>query len=524
VDGTGSPWHRADVYVEDGLIKRVGRLGDISAEVVIDATDRVVSPGFIDSHTHSDITAILLNKADGHLVQGVTTEIAGMCGNTPAPVLPETRNLHEEYTYGSLVAQQHRNLLASWSSTAEWMTLINHLGLSNDMAVFVGHGCIRTAVMGFDPSKPTPGQMEQMKELLRQSMSAGALGMSAGLIYPPGCFSDTEELIELCTVVAEYGGMYCVHLRSEGDGLVEAVKETIQIGRQAGCPVHISHHKVCGIQNYGTVVSTLALMEQARLEGIDVTCDAYPYVASETALSSLLPPWVHNGGELQLKEALRDISKRSRLKVELTKSISGWENLLKGSSYDSIVITSTAKKDYEGRTIAALAAERGCDPADFLLDAVADEGSSIRCILFVSSEQDNAYVLKHRLTMIGSDSVNAPTFYTDALGMLHPRAFGTFPRILGQLCRDDAVLTMEEAVHKMTGFPAARFGLHDRGIIRTGMIADLVIFDEQRIQDRATYRDPFQRPEGIDYVIKNGEVVVENNLYNGKTLGKVISR
>lgn len=522
IDGSGCPWYKGNLLIEDDIIKSLGKLESVKADTVIDAEGRYVVPGFINAHSHTDLVCCLFNNADGHLKQGITTDIVGMCGSSPAPVSEKYREAFEEYSYGASITNKYRELFSSWCTLKDWMDVVDSKGLSIDLGVFAGHGTIRAAAMGFEDRAPSQEELNEMKVMVRQSMEAGAMGLSSGLIYSPGIYAKTEELIELCKIVAEYNGIYSTHIRSECCELIEAVEEAISIGRETGCKVHISHLKAIGKVNYGKVVRTLDLMEAARKQGIDIVCDVYPYIGAASSIASLLPNWVHEGGADRMVEIMKNQNLRERIKKELDMDIPGWENVIKHEGFQNIIVSTSINKHYEGKTIAELASLKKMDPKDLLLDIVKDEGYAAQGIFFIAHEEDNFYILKHRLAMIGSDSSNVPLVYIEDLGKHHPRTFGTFPRVLGKHCREHRLFDLETAIWKMTGFPALRYGLKDRGFVREGMKADLVIFNYETISDNATYEDPFQESTGIDYVIKNGEMVVAHNHYNGSLLGKII--
>jgi len=485
-DGTGSPWYKADVLVSDGQIEAVGFLPDAYADTVIDAEGLAVSPGFIDAHSHTDMFSFLLSDVDGRIIQGVTTEVSGMCGETAFPV-------------------------------EKFMARKN---FATDLAFAVGHGKIRAAVMNFDDREPTVEELEQMKALLREAMELGAIGLSTGLIYPTGCFAKTDEIVELCKVVKEYGGIYVTHMRNEADELIPALEEAITIGRESGCKVEISHHKASGKQNHGKVKQTLEMMEKAREEGIDITCDAYPYTAGSTEIVTLFPQWVHEGGRRKLLGRLKDPAQRQKIKEEINVGVPGWENMYFNSGAEGILLCDLRENpEYEGKNLQELGELLGKDPVDALIDLMIDEDGDGIMACFSACEEDNFYVLQHRLTMVGSDGWGMPCDPNKCMGKPHPRCYGTFPRVLGVYARELGLFSMETAVWKMTGFPATRYGLKDRGFLAAGKLADVVIFDPETIIDKATYAAPWTPPEGIHYVIKNGEIVVEGKEYNHKGLG-----
>lgn len=521
VDGSGGPWLRGDVAVKGGKIAKVGKIEDEKASMVINAEDKVLSSGFIDAHSHADFVCATVNDATSKITQGVTTEIVGNCGLSMAPVQLRTVEELKQYLLAFIPSEVKPSW--EWESFDDWFNIIDRNGNSTDIASLVGHGAIRIYAMGFENRKPREDEMEQMKKALAHAMEDGALGLSTGLIYPPGCFADTDELIELCKVVAQYGGIYATHMRNEGPEMLSALEEALKIGRESGCPVHISHHKASGRPNFGKVAESLRMIEEARKNGIDVTCDVYPYTAGSTLISALLPKWVHEGGVVRMLERLRDSEVRQRIALELNSDIPGWENLVRGSGWENILICSCEDKPiYEGKTIAEIATESNLSPEEVLFDVISSSKGRSTIALFMIDEKDCETVLSHPLSMIGSDGWACSSSGVLAKGKPHPRAFGTFPRVLGKYSRERKVMPLETAVWKMTGFPAQRFRLEDRGIIKKGMKADIVVFDPETIIDKANYENPFQQPEGVEYVIMNGEVVVDHKSYSGKTLGKVV--
>lgn len=520
VDGTGAPWYRGEVAVKDGKIAYIGAPGEIApadASKVVDAGDKVVSPGFIDIHAHSDFL-LLRDPADlGKLRQGVTTEIVGQCGLTPAPVSEEYKDLLNQYTS---FLHAGAELDWSWRSLGDYLKRVEDARLGINVGFCVGHGSIRLAVMGFSSAKAGPEELAKMQALTREAMEDGAFGVSSGLIYPPGMYSDTEELIEVCRAAAPYGAVYLTHMRNESDHLLEAVKEAIRIGEEAGIPVQIVHHKACGRQNWGLVKESLRLIEEARARGLDITVDQYPYIATSTTLSAVLPPWAQVGGVEALCARLDDAKERARMREDIEHG-SGWENqIVSCGGLDGIlVIYAPATPEVQGKTVAAAAKERGVDPLEFAFDVIkANRGAATACY-FALCEDDVKYVMRHPLVMVGSDGIPTPPS-----AQPHPRMNGTFPRVLGHYSREEKVMPLEEAVRKMTSFPAARLKLTSKGQIAVGKDADLVIFDPATIIDRATYTDSQLPPAGIDYVFVNGVKVIDHGEYTGERPGRLLRR
>jgi len=493
-DGTGCPWFRGDLAVEGRRIAAVGKLDGAAAKRVIVADGLALAPGFIDIHSHSD-TSILVNPgAESKIRQGVTTEVVGQCGASAAPLVGRAREDNEP-------EPGEEELAISWGSMAEYMDAVDRKGVAVNIAPLIGHGQIRRCVMGYDRRPPTEDELRAMERLVAESMEAGAFGLTTGLIYPPGCYGDTDEVVALAKVVAGYGGIYMSHIRNEEAGLLAAVEEAIDIGRRADLPVQISHHKACDQANWGRVKDSLALIEAARREGIDVTADQYPYIATATGLSSIVPDWAHEGGPQALVARLGDPETRARLRreVDAYQRVRGWDKIY--------VSSARGHRECEGKNLVEVGQSMGKEPVDAAFDLLIDTGATAGMVRFAMCEEDVATVMRYPGTMIGSDS---SAISPARGGMPHPRTYGTFPRVLGRYVRDLKVLTLEDAVRKMTGLPAWRLGLWDRGLIRPGYAADLVLFDPDAIADQATFSDPHRFPVGIKVVVVNGAVTVED--------------
>lgn len=512
VDGTGAPWFYGDVAVSGDTIEAVGHLPGADAGKIIDARDRVVSPGFIDPHTHSDFPLFNDPPPDYKLRQGITTEVIGNCGISVAPLDDATRTELERYA-GFMQAAEGWD----WHGFDEYLDAVERRVASRtNIMALVGHGTLRIAAMGFRPGEPTQAEMDKMKALLIEGMDAGALGMSSGLVYPPGSFSKTVELIELARVLVPYGGIYFTHIRGELDTLITAVEEAIGIGRQAGVPVQIAHHKAMGSHMWGRTKDTLELIDQARKEGVDVTADVYPYAASSGPLHAMLPPWAAEGGVKAILERMSDPAARKRIQKDMEEGLPGW-SMFKGIGWNRIMIGQSTDAALQGRTIGEVAQQRGQDAFQCAFDILLADSGSTRIIKHAASEDDLERVLQHPAVMVGSDS-------SIVSGHPHPRNYGTFPRVLARYVREKGVLKLEDAVRKMTSLSASRCGICDRGILRPGMKADLVVFDPETVSDRSTYTDPHQYPAGISWVLVNGQVAVENGETAGKTAGRLIRR
>ena len=509
MDGTGNPWYRADVAVTQGMIAAIGRITS-EAERVIDAGGLVVAPGFIDTHSHSDLMLMAEPEARQKTMQGVTTEVVGQDGLGEAPLRDDVVEDWRRYLSG---LNGDPDIDWSWRSFSEYLDRLEEAGPATNVVSLVGHGNLRLLAMGMEDRPPTPKELEEMKELLAGAMMQGAFGLSTGLIYPPCVYADTEELVELCMVAAAYGGLFVVHMRNEGDQILESIDEVVTVGRRAGIPVHISHFKASGERNWGKVADALEKLKQARSEGVDVTVDQYPYVAGSTFLSSLLPVWAHEGGTARMLERLRDGATRERIAADMLGE--GWSRDW-GLSWDSVLVTSVrteGNKGFEGKTVEEIAEARRQSPLDAVFDLILEEENAVTMVVFSMSEDDVRTVMRSPLQMVCTDGI--------VLGKPHPRAYGSFPRVLGRYV-GDGVLRLEEAVRKMTSLPAQSFGLLDRGLLRPGMCADITIFSPETVVDRATYRDPIQFPEGIEYVIVNGEVPVDGGEHTGVRVGRVL--
>ena len=513
LDGTGNPWVRADVSVEGDRIQGVGQV-EAQAPTVIDAEDMYVCPGFIDMHAHPDLTVLYKEVQDYKLRQGITTEVSGNCGFTAAPLSPNTEELLKRYV---AFITPPSGVTWRWRTFADYLDAVRSSGPATNLAPLIGHGTVRIAVMGFDQRAPTPEELEQMKSLVLEAMEAGAFGLSTGLVYVPGTYAETQEVVELAKVASRYGGMYATHMRDEGDRLIESIEESAEIGRQAGLRVQISHHKAAGRANHGKVYESLALLEGLREQGLDITADQYPYHASSTTLQSILPPWAQEGGVDQVIRRLQDAHTREKVREELVNA-SGETRM--GASLDDILVSSLAGEANQrtiGLSIADIGTLRGQDPIDTVFDLLVEEGCAVGMVAFSMSEEDVRAVMTHPTTIIGTDGLYSP-------GNPHPRVYGTYPRILGRYVRDEKLLSVEEAVRKMTSFPARKLGLTNKGLLRPGADADIVVFNPQTVMDRATFQQARQYPEGIEYVLVNGQICVERGQFTGRTAGRVLAR
>jgi len=518
VDGTGAAGSRADVGVRDEAIVAVGDLSREPAGNRLAAAGRVLAPGFIDMHSHSDWRLWANRRAESKIRQGVTTEVVGNCGFSPAPVAPE--HLDELRGFALYLPA---GMDFAWRSVGEYLRAFDQHGTALNVVQLVGHGTLRVAAMGFARRAPDAGELAHMQRLLGEAMEDGAWGLSTGLIYAPGSYATTDEIVALARVAGRARGFYASHIRGEGAALLDAVAEAIRVGREGELAVQVSHIKAAGRPNWGKVADALALIDAARAEGLDVMADVYPYTASSTTLRTLLPDWALEGGVDAMLGRLADPAARARIRRELEAPPSG-QSLLDRVGWENIMVSYCAvRKDAEGKRLSEIAAARGQDPIDAALELIAAEGGKAYMILFQLDEADLRRALVHPAVMIGSDGSALAPYGELAAGKPHPRSYGTFPRVLGEYAREQRVLPLARAIHKMTGLPARRLGLRDRGVIAPGARADLVLLDPRRVADRATYEDPHRYPEGIEHVLVNGRFVVKDGEHTGSLPGRVLT-
>ncbi len=475
----------------------------------------ILCPGFIDIHSHSDLTWLAHPRCEAKIMQGVTTEVLGQDGLAAAPVKKNHIPLLRRLVTGLL---GDPGLEWDWVSIADYLSRFSRVRVSVNIASLVPHGNLRLWAMGMRKRKPTPRELDEMKNLLSLSMNEGACGLSTGLIYAPCSYSTRNELMELCTVVSKQGGYFAIHMRDEADQVLESMHEVIRIGEKTQVPVHINHLKAAGKSNWGKVPHILHLAEQARAKGVELTFEQYPYTAGSTALWALLPPWALEGGFEKTLARLKDPALRERMKKEVREGTAEWSSPVKEAGWDNTIISSlTSKKNrhFLGKSVSSIAASLKKTPEDVLFDLLNEERGAVSIILFIMSEENVRTIMAHPLQMFCTDGLLPP-------GKPHPRAYGTYPRVLGRYVRKSHDLSIEEAIRKMTSYPAQRLRLADRGIIRVGAWADLVIFDPTTIIDTATYAKPARYPQGIRYVIVNGQVTVEKSHHTGRRSGQVL--
>ncbi len=511
LDGSGAPAFRADIALEGDRIAAIGDPvaiaddGVIDEPVVIDGHGLVAAPGFIDMHAHSDFTLPINPRAESKIRQGVTTEVIGMCGGSAAPLDPEDRER---------LKASHPELPWTWTTFADYLDCLRQNGISVNVVPMVGHGTVRGMAVGQDARAPTADEMAEMKRLIAQAMDEGAWGLSTGLIYAPSSFSTTKELVELSRVAAARGGFYFSHIRGEGPTLLDSVAEAISIGERAGLPVQIAHFKAMGPENWHLLDQALALLDEARARGVDVAADRYPYIASSTSLRASLPQWAHDGGTEALLQRLADPEQRQRILDTPFPRGRRWEA--------TMISDARTHPEWEGLNVAQIAAQRGADPTETALDLILEAEGSVSVVHFGMDEDNLKKALRHPAVMIGSDGSARAPYGPLGEGKAHPRNYGTFVRVLGKYAREEGVFSMAQAVHKMTGMPAARLGLSDRGRLAVGYRADLVLFNPHTVRDTATFTEPYQYPTGIEYVFVNGQAVITPDGHTGALPGRVL--
>jgi N-acyl-D-amino-acid deacylase len=516
VDGSGKPRFLADVAVAGDRIVDVGSLPDAAASTVINATGCVVTPGFVDMHSHSDFTLPVNPTADSLAQQGVTTAVVGQCGSTPAPLFDETR----ERVIAAMESDDRPLPWDEWSSMGSFLGYLTRIGTSINVVPLVGQGMVRKGVMGFGAAPANDIQMARMQAEVVKAMDGGVIGVSTGLIYPPGSYANTEELIAFTQPAADREGFYFSHIRGEGNTLLEAVAEAIRIGRETGAAVQIAHFKAVGRENWAKSTQALELIDQARAEGLDVTCDLYPYLASSTGLGAMLPQWAHEGGKDAVLERLADPEIREKIVEDMASS--GYS---RGVEWDKVLISrSPGNRAYEGRTVADLADETHKAPTDWVFDALLELDLDAGMVKFGMSEENRVQELRHPAMMIGTDGSGLAVEGPLSAGVPHPRSYGTFPRVLGHYVRELGVISFEEAIYKMSGLPAKKLRWSDRGQLKPGYRADMVILDPDAVTDLATYEAPHQYPTGISHVLVNGKVVVRDGIHTQARPGYVLGR
>jgi N-acyl-D-aspartate/D-glutamate deacylase len=515
IDGTGNPWSHASVAVKGDRIAAVGRVAG-KAKLVIDAKGKVVAPGFIDVHSHSDYLLLEDGTAQSKIYQGVTTEVLGE-GNSVAP------------NKGKLPARKAtvNGKEVSWQDLPGYFAALEKGGTSVNVATYVGLDNVWLCVMGRSHERPTKEQLDEMRTLVEASMKEGAFGLSSMLAMPPGSLATTEEITHLAKGAAKHGGIYSSHVRHEGEDVVKAIKEAIEIGEKAGLRVDVIHLKIADQKLWGKMNELVALFEAARKRGVDVQANVYPYVRGHNNLASIVPPWAHEGGTVKMLERLKDDKQRARIKKDVKEGIRGWYNHYTaiGGDWSRVLLSGPGK--YGGLTMDRVLAARkkdGKDDLDGMLDLLIEQGGSVAAIYEHHTEKDMRLALQQPWCSVGSDGSAHATEGPLRRGHPHPRSFGTFPRVLGVYVRELKTLKLEDAIRKMTSLNAAKVGLRDRGLLKAGHFADVVVFDEEKVTDRSTYTEPFHYAEGVEWVLVNGKVALQKGKHTGAKPGRPLRR
>ncbi|WKY46885.1 D-aminoacylase [Eubacteriaceae bacterium ES3] len=520
VDGTGQAAFMADLMIKEERIQAIAAAGSFDNEseaLIIDAAEKIVSPGFIDTHSHSDLAVLIEPELLPKLNQGITTEVLGQDGISMAPLPPKYISAWRKNLAG--LDGDSDQIDWAYENTSNYLAMIEAAKPALNESYLLPHGNVRMEAMGLDDRKPTAEEIEQMCKITRREMEAGCLGFSSGLIYTPCAYSKTSEIIAICKIIAEYNGVFVVHQRSEADTIITSMKEILEIGRKTGVKIHFSHFKVCGKNNWKYIPEMFKLLDEAKEEGIAVTFDQYPYAAGSTMLGVILPPWAHDGGTDQLMDRLRDHSVRQKMKEDIASGIPGWDNFVDFAGLDQIFITSVNtehNQDVIGLSLAELGNKKGKDALEATFDLLLAEENAVGMVDFYGLEE-------HIIQIMKRDEMNA---CTDGLlaGTPHPRVYGSFPRIAGKYVREEKVISLEAAVAKMSGKSATSMGIKERGFLKEGYYADIVIWNAETISDRGTFVEPKKKPVGIDHVIVNGIPLILNGEFTGNRSGKVIRR
>ena len=517
IDGNGTPPVAADVGIRDGMIAAVGNLTTAAAVRRIDASGMTVAPGFIDIHNHSDYTILSEPRSESMIRQGVTTMVLGEA-RSAGPVKP---GVNEDPR-----ARPDR-AATGWTTLGGYFATLERQHMATNIASYVGEEQVWTYVKGYGQTPATPEELAGMKRLIAQAMEEGALGLSTSLLQPPSSLATTANLIELAGIAKQYGGIYSTHIRDEGENVFQSVREAIDVGKGAAIAVDIIHMKIAHKKLWGRAGEIIAMVQQARDAGYDIRANVYPYTAGQNNLSSIVPPWAHDGGRERMLERLADPAARQRMRQEVLNGLPNWYNhyLATGDGWGGMLLVSLQherNKPFQGRRMSELIAARGGNPADVLFDVLIEEKGSVPAVFFHHSEQDMQAVLKQPWTSIGSDGSAVSPDGPSGRSHPHPRYYGTFPRVLGRYVRELKVLSLPEAVRKMTSMNADKIGLERRGRIEAGMFADVTIFDQDRVIDRATFENPHQFPTGIRYVIVNGVVTIDDEKHTGALAGRVL--
>jgi dihydroorotase/N-acyl-D-amino-acid deacylase len=518
IDATGSPWFSGDIGIRDGRIAAIGHLRDAPSRKTIDAGGKVVAPGFIDMLGQSELSVLVEPRLPSKIFQGITTEITGE-GGSVAPLDDKVIAAdHDVYV--------HYHVTPDWRTLRQYFTRLEKQGMGINLATYVGATQVRRLVLGDDDKQPTSGQLAQMRSLVRDAMRDGAVGVSTSLMYAPAPYARTEELIALASEAAHWGGLYATHIRNESSGIFPALEEAIRIGREAKIPVEIWHLKVAGKRNWGRMPEVIAAINEARAHGIDLAADTYAYPAWANGLSSYIPPWAHDGGDAKLIARLKDPAQRARIRKEMLTPSTEWDNEWDGVPGPEAILIGQVQNPkllpMAGKTLADFAATRNKEAIEALFDLLIEDNAFTRGVSFGMSEPDIVLALQQPWVSIDNDYEGTSPDGPLSKDFAHPRAYGTFPRILRKYVREEKKLSLEEAIRKFSAFPAQRMRLGDRGVLKTGLWADIVIFDPETVRDRATFENPNQLSEGMVYVLVNGIPVIAEGKMTGALPGKVL--
>ncbi len=518
IDGSGSPWYAADIGIRAGHIDAIGRLEGALAKRRIDAAGKIVAPGFIDMLGQSEFSILVDPRVPSKIYQGITTEITGE-GSSAAPLLGHARDEAQQDL-------EHYGLKGDWTTLGEYFARLEHQGIGINLASYVGATTIREVVIGGANRAPSAAELVHMQTLVREAMQDGAMGVSTSLEYAPAPYASTEELIALASEASRFGGLYATHMRSEGDAIDASLEETFRIAREAHIPVEIWHLKVAGKNNWGHMPAVIKRIDAARASGLDIAADTYAYTAWFNTMSAFVPPWVHDGGTAKMIERLKDPKTRARIHHEMETPSTTWDNEWSEIPGPEAILIGVVKNPkllpLQGQTLAAIATARHNDPIDTLLDILIEDTGFTGCAVFGMREDDVTLALTQPWVSVNNDS--SGTSPEGRLGQEHPhpRAYGTFPRILKKYVREERRFSLEEAIRKFTALPAARMRIADRGLVKQGMWADLVIFDAETIADRSTFSEPNQLASGMNWVLVNGEPVIADGKMTGARSGRVI--
>jgi len=518
VDGTGSPWYSGDIGIRDGHIAAVGNLSGVERKRTVDAKGKVVAPGFIDMLGQSELTILVDPRLPSKIYQGITTEITGE-GGSAAP-------LNDAIIAADRAGYQHYKINPDWRTFRQYFSRLEKQGMGINLASYVGATEVRRMVLGDVDVQPTPEQLEKMRALVREAMRDGAVGVSTSLQYAPAPYAKTEEIIALASEASKFGGIYATHMRNESDSVLEAFDEAVRIGREARIPVEIWHFKVAGKANWGRMPELIARVNRARAEGVDVEADTYAYTAWDNGMSAFVPAWAHDGGDAKLIERLKDPATRARIRKDMETPSKDWDNEWQeiGGPQDVMIsaVQNPTLKKFQGKRLTEVAKIKNKDPMDALFDLLIEDKAFTECAVFGMSEPDVALALQQPWVSVDNDSSGVSLEGILGEEHPHPRAYGTFPRILRKYVREEKKLTLEEAIRKFSALPAQRMRLTDRGVLKQGMWADVVVFDPETVRDLATFDDPNRLSEGMEYVLINGVPVIENGKMTGALPGKVL--